>query len=236
MAAHFPGDRVAYGEPDTKATGGEFVGGDDAVRHDEPCDGRTGCGTVRFERVNAGGVVQVSITGPLERVRDRLSNPSGFDTSLPSLEPAAHAVRIGCVLPVIQGFFGRAGMCRGVLLKGVGHPGCLRASLFDALDVWRFLTAGLSQLWELGERSVVARAKHVGVALGFRAASAACGFGAATTTQPPCCFIPASADATSKQTEVKAIVSALRNAGDLKTDLGGDVNIADRVHNSCERC
>lgn len=128
MAALFPGDRVVAGEPDTKAAGGEFIGGDDAVIYDEPRDGRTRCGTVRFERVNAGGVLQVSIAGAVERVAERLSNPSGIDTSLPSFEASSHAARIGRVLPIIQGFFWCAGMCRGVLLGGLPHPGCLRAS------------------------------------------------------------------------------------------------------------
>lgn len=127
IAALFPGDRIVSGEPDAKPAGGESVGGDDAVRQDESRDGGIGCCTVCFERINAGGVLQVSIAGALERVRDRLSNPSGFDTSLPSFEASAHAARIGCVLPVIQGFFWCAGMCGGVFQKAVRHPWCLRA-------------------------------------------------------------------------------------------------------------
>ena len=36
MAALFPRDRVVPGEPDTKSSGGELVGGDDAVLDNEP--------------------------------------------------------------------------------------------------------------------------------------------------------------------------------------------------------
>jgi len=51
-----------------KAAGGELVGGDDAVLDNEARDGRSGCGAVRFEHVNAVGVLQVSIAYALERV------------------------------------------------------------------------------------------------------------------------------------------------------------------------
>jgi hypothetical protein len=62
-AALLPGDRVVSREPDAEAAVGELVGGDDAVCDDEPRDRRIGCRTVRFERVNAGGVVEVRIAG-----------------------------------------------------------------------------------------------------------------------------------------------------------------------------
>lgn len=44
----------------TEAGGGERVGSDRAVRHDEPQDRGIGCGTERFERVNADPVLEAS--------------------------------------------------------------------------------------------------------------------------------------------------------------------------------
>lgn len=75
MAALFPGDRIMSGEPGAEAAAGELVGIDDAALDDESRDGRIGCGAVRFERFDAGGVLRVSIAGALERVADSLSNP-----------------------------------------------------------------------------------------------------------------------------------------------------------------
>lgn len=93
LAALVPGDRVVSGEPDKKSAGGEFVFADPSARDDESRDGFTGFCAVRFERVNAVGVVQVSISLALNRVGDRLSNPSRCDTSLPSLEAPRMAPR-----------------------------------------------------------------------------------------------------------------------------------------------
>ena len=95
VASLLPCDRVVPGEPDTKSACCEFVGGDDAVVDDEPGDGRIGCCAVRLERFGARRVGPVGIARALESIRDRVSNPAGFDTPLPPLQTSAHGARVG---------------------------------------------------------------------------------------------------------------------------------------------
>ena len=83
---------------------------------DESRNGRFRCRTVCFERISTGRVWEVSVTGSLERVGDRVSNPAGFDTSLPSLKATSHAVRVRPFFRVIQDFFWLAGACRSMLV------------------------------------------------------------------------------------------------------------------------
>ena len=111
VASLLPGDRVVPGEPDTKAPGRELVSGDDAVVDDEPRDGGIGCSTIRLERVGARRIGLMGVACALESVRDRVPNPAGFDTSLPTLQTSAHGARVGEVFRSIQGFFCVAAIC-----------------------------------------------------------------------------------------------------------------------------
>ena len=58
---------------------------------DEPGHGAGVDIGVMPERINTGRSVDVSVAGALHRVRDRLPNTLRVDTSLPPLQPAAHA-------------------------------------------------------------------------------------------------------------------------------------------------
>lgn len=86
-AALLPRDRIMPGQPYPQATRGELVCRDGPVLDDEPIDVGSGCCAIRFERVSARRVAEVSVAGAVERVGDGLSDSAGFDTPLPPLEP-----------------------------------------------------------------------------------------------------------------------------------------------------
>lgn len=142
-AALLTTDRVVARDPHTKPAGSEFVGGDAAVVDDETRNSRVRCQTIRFERITTGRVLEMSVTGPLERVRNRVSYPSGLNPTLPPLKATSHAVRVGLVFTFGQDVLRLEGTCGGMRLNGTDQAphrdGCLRALLFIGVpDLDRF--------------------------------------------------------------------------------------------------
>ena len=76
----------------------------------------------------------MSIADALERIADRLSSASGFDTSLPALEAASHGVRIEYFLPCYPGIFVRCNCMLANASKGWRLP--VVPACFVGLHCW----------------------------------------------------------------------------------------------------